>query len=163
MAAILLGMTPYNLREALADDNLPRALATALLPALTYCLLRLAHEHAGRRYAVAGALLLAAVILSHAMMGAIFGAGLGLLAILLFVLRGATMRGVLHALGMLAGGLAFSGAWLLLILSGGISDLNQQAVTEALGIFLISTSLNPRYRFDDHAIIYVLISVALTS
>src|SRR5205085_7987448 len=85
----------------------------------------------------------------------------GLLLVLMFLLRGATMRGVLHALGMLAGGLALSGVWLLPSLTGGISDLNQQAVTEALAIFPLSTYLNPLLRIDDHEILYVGLGLCL--
>jgi uncharacterized membrane protein len=155
LGALLFALAPDNLRVALAEGNLPRILATALLPGLTYCLLRLLTDDGQRRHAAAGALLLMGIVLSHAMMGAIFGVSLGLLAVLLFLIHGGPARRVLSALGVLAIGLALSGWWLLPSLSGGISTLDQQAVTEALAIFPLTTYLNPFLRFGDREILYV--------
>lgn len=155
LGAMVLALAPDNLRVALAEGNLPRALASALLPGLTYCLVCILAGEGRRRHAVAGAFLVAMVILSHAMMGAIFGASLGVLAIVFFLLKGGPPGRLLRALGMLAIGLLLSGVWLLPSLSGGISELNQEAVTEALAVFPLTTYLNPLLRFDNHEVVYI--------
>jgi uncharacterized membrane protein len=160
LGALLFALAPDNLRVAFAEGNLPRALATALLPALTYCVLCLLGEEGRRRHAVIGALLVALIIVSHAMMGAIFGVGLGLVSVVLFLLRGGPFRRLFRALATLAIGLALSGWWLLPSLTGGITELNQSAVTEALAIFPLTTYLNPLLRYHDHEILYV--GLALT-
>jgi uncharacterized membrane protein len=161
LGAIVFALAPDNLRVALAEGNLPRTLATALLPGLTYCLLRLLTADGRRRHALAGVLLLTAIILSHAMMGAIFGAGLCLLALVLFLINGGPAERLRRALGVLGVGLALSGFWLWPSLSGGISTLDQAAVTEALAIFPLTTYLNPVLRFADREILYVGLALAL--
>lgn len=155
LGAFLFALSPDNLRVALAEGNLPRALATAFLPGLTYCLLCLLTGEGGRRHALIGALLVTAVILSHAMMGAIFGVSLGLVAVTLFFIGRVPFSRLVRALGTLAVGLALAGVWLLPSLSGGISELSQEAMTEALAVFPLSVYLNPFLRQSDLEILYV--------
>jgi len=155
LGALLLALAPDNLRVALAEGNLPRSLATAFLPGLTYCQLCLLTGEGGRRHALIGAWLVTAVILSHAMMGAIFGVSLGLVAVTLFLLGRVPVYRLLRALGMLAVGLALAGVWLLPSLAGGISELSQEAMTEALAVFPLSVYLNPFLRQGDREILYV--------
>jgi uncharacterized membrane protein len=155
LGALLFALSPDNLRVSFAESNLPRALATALLPALAYCMFCLLGEEGRKRHAIVGALLVAAIIVSHAMMAAIFGVGLGLVSSVLLLLRGGPFRRLFRALAPLAIGLALSGSWWLPSLTGGITELNQSAVTEALAIFPITTYLNPRLRYRDHEILYV--------
>jgi uncharacterized membrane protein len=159
--ALLFALAPDNLRVALAEGNLPRTLASALLPALTYCLLCVLRGEGRRRHLIAGGLLLTATILSHAMMGAIFGAGLGALAVLLFLLKGSSARSTLDALSVLVVGLLLSGVWLLPSLTGGISSLDQQAVTEALVIFPLTTYLNPVLRFENPEALYLGLALSV--
>ena len=75
IGGVLLVLMPDNIRVAFAEGNLPRVFAAALLPAAFFCLLNVLTGDRWRGYWFAGlAGMLALVILSHAMMGAIFGA-----------------------------------------------------------------------------------------
>ena len=74
---------PDNLRVAFAEGNLPRAMATALLPLALYFLLRVVHAEAGRFDRQGLALCMAAIVLAHAMMAAIYAACFALLVGLL--------------------------------------------------------------------------------
>jgi uncharacterized membrane protein len=145
---------PDNLRVALAEGNLPRVVASALLPFVIYCLLRLLE--AGRRRHQAGlALCFAALTLSHAMMAAIYAAGCITLAFLMLVARATPRRWAALAMGLVTIGLLLSGWWLLPSLRGGITGINAAAMTEALAVFPLTHYLNPSARFGNPEAIYI--------
>jgi uncharacterized membrane protein len=75
MAALggaLFMILPDNLRVGLAEGNLPRALATALLPAAFYALLRALEPDGRRRHLLALTGIFATLVMCHAMMAAIY-------------------------------------------------------------------------------------------
>ena len=156
---------PDNVRVALAEGNLPRVLATALLPLTVYWLLRSLEKEGTRWHRLALSLCFAATVLSHAMMAAIYAACCGLLALLCWAWRMTTMRRVILAVASVAIGVALAGWWLLPSLTGGITELDQQAMTEALAVFPLTTYLNPALRAGDPEIVYpgaaVLLAAAL--
>ncbi len=73
---------PDNLRIAFAEGNLPRVLATALLPITFYFFLKLTVFEGKRWHFAAVVVCVGLVVLSHAMMAAIFIVGCGLFAVL---------------------------------------------------------------------------------
>lgn len=165
LAASLAAWLPDHLRVAFAEGNLPRALAAAWLPLALYFLLRLLFprdaqaEKISRGALIGLAVTLCVIVWSHAMMGAIFAAGLGtllLLAALIGKIR--ATRFVAGAVGI-AAGLGLSAVWLLPSLTGGITEINAGALSEALARFPPTISLNPFLRLSNPEIFYL--SVAL--
>jgi uncharacterized membrane protein len=146
---------PDNIRVALAEGNLPRVLATALLPLAVYCLLRVLEEQPARRYWLGLVLCFAAIVLSHAMMAAIYAACCGVVALLFLGGRTTTPRRAVGAISGIALGLLLSSWWLLPSLTGGITEINAAAVTEALTVFPLTYYLNPTARIGTPEAIYV--------
>ena len=84
---ILFLYLPDNLRVALAEGNLPRVLAVALLPVMVYLLLRSIGESGTIWHRSGLALCFMALVLSHAMMPAIYAVCCGLIIALIWLKR----------------------------------------------------------------------------
>ena len=157
---------PDNVRVALAEGNLPRVLTAALLPLTVYFLLRSLEKDGTRWHWIALALCFAGVTLSHAMIAAIFAVCSVALALIVWVGRATTLKRVVLAGVSVALGLLLSGWWLLPSLTGGITELNSEAMTEAQPVFSLVTYLNPTERLGNPEIVYpgamlLVISAAL--
>jgi len=151
---VLYLFLPDNVRVALAEGNLPRVLATALLPLAVYFLLRSLEETGSRWHRVGLALCFALIVLSHAMMAAIYAACCALLAVLCWFGHITTTRRALLGITGAALGVMLSGWWLLPSLTGGITELDTAAMTEALATFPLITYLNPTLRAGNPEIVY---------
>ena len=155
VGGVLFLMLPDNLRVMFAEGNMPRVLATGLLPLAFFLLLNLVERGGRGRDFVSVGVVMGLIVLSHAMMAAIFLLGLGLYVIVYWL----TVRGHprLIALGAVAlgSGLFVSAWWLLPSLTGGITELNQAAASEAVATFPMSVVLNPGLRAGDKEIFYV--------
>lgn len=151
---ILYLFLPDHVRVALAEGNLPRVLANALLPFTVYFLLRALEPDGKSRHYLGLALCFALTVLSHAMMAAIHAVCCVVLSLLIWVWRATSMRRVIMAVIGMGLGLLLSGWWLLPSLKGGITELNASAMTEALAVFPLTTYLNPFLRAGDPEIVY---------
>ena len=150
---------PDNVRVAMAEGNLPRVLATALLPVTFYLLFDiLTRGHSKARFALL-ALFMMLVILTHAMIGAIFLSCLVMTALFYWALARARPRDVGSALAALGCGVLLSGWWLLPSLTGGITELNTAAAGEALASFPLTTSLDPVLRAGNKEVYYLGLSL----
>ncbi len=130
LAGLLYLFLPDHVRVALAEGNLPRVLANALLPYLLYALLR--SLEGSRKGAVGLALLLALTVLAHPMIAAIDVLLLGGLALLLAAIQRAPVQGLGRSLAALGLGVLLSSAWLIPSLrGGGIARLNPEALQAA--------------------------------
>jgi uncharacterized membrane protein len=163
VGGILYLVLPDSLRVAFAEGNLPRTLAVALLPAALYFLLNVL-EYGGRRRDFIGlAVMTGLVVLTHAMMAGIFILSLGLLAVSHWLFaRGRFRTAATGAIG-LGTGLAISAWWMFPSLTGGITELDQAAASEAIAQFPVSVALNPGLRGSDSEIFYVGLSLVLTT
>ncbi|MCL5958153.1 MAG: 6-pyruvoyl-tetrahydropterin synthase-related protein [Chloroflexi bacterium] len=162
MGGILYALIPDNVRVAFAEGNLPRVLATALLPITFFFVLKTMDPSTNRRiHVVALALMISLVVLSHAMMAAIFVVSLALFCATYWLLGGSHRQGLSQATSGLLGGLLLSGWWLLPSLTGGITELNQSAVSEALADFPLSTSFNPSIRLESPEQFYMGMGLGL--
>ncbi|MBX0329058.1 hypothetical protein K2Z83_15370 [Oscillochloris sp. ZM17-4] len=155
LGGALFMILPDNLRVGLAEGNLPRALATALLPAAVYALLRALEPGGRRRHLLALTAIFAALVLSHAMMAAIYGVCAFALAALWAASGLSTPARAARALAAAAFGIMLCGWWLLPSLTGGITELNADAMSEALAVIPLLQYLNPRGRIGDPEAIYV--------
>jgi uncharacterized membrane protein len=151
---LLFLVLPDNVRVALAEGNLPRVLAAALLPLTLYLLLRAMEKDGTRRHWLGLSVCFALIVLCHAMMAAIYAACCALLAGLCWIARVTTLKRAALALACAALGLMLSGWWLLPSLTGGITELDSAAMTEALAVFPWTTYLNPLLRMSDPEIVY---------
>ena len=155
LGGVLFLFLPDNVRVALAEGNLPRALASALLPLAIFCLLRALEADGGRRHAAGLSLCFAAIVLCHAMMGAIYAVCSALLVAGCWISRIATFRRAFYAGASVALGIGLSGWWVLPSLSGGITAIDASAMTEALAVVPWSQYLNPFARAAGPETIYV--------
>ena len=151
---ILYVFLPDNVRVALAEGNLPRVLAAGLLPLWTYLLLRSAETPRRPWHRLALALCTALIVLSHAMMAAIYALGGALLVVWLWLFGKTRLRAVVLSMLSIVLGILAAGWWFFPSLTGGITDINASAMTEALAVFPITTYLNPLLRLRDPEIVY---------
>lgn len=161
LAATLFLMAPDHLRVALAEGNLPRALASVLFPLALYFLLRLL-ETPARRWKFFLVLTFTLTVLTHAMMAAIAAVTLGVVALLAAAFGATPLKNALTALVWMALGMALAGFWLLPSLQGGITGLDARAMTEALAVIPLMQMLRPNLRENLEGI-YVGASLLLTA
>jgi uncharacterized membrane protein len=146
---------PDNIRVAFAEGNLPRVLATAWLPVTVYFLLRILEGQEKRWHYLGLMLCFALLVLSHAMMAAIYAACSFLLMGLYWGVSATVRRQVWRATASLLLGIGLSGWWLLPSLTGGITELDASALTEAQAVFPLTTYLNPLLRRQNPEVVYV--------
>ena len=145
---LLFLFLPDNLRVALAEGNMPRTLATALLPLALYFLLLILetdgkNQEGQKRWVAALALCFTTILLCHAMMAAIYAACLGLLALLSWIFRSTSFQRLVWAAGAMAAGILLGSWWLLPSLTGGITEIDASAMTEGLAVIPIQLYLRP--------------------
>lgn len=161
IGGLLFMVFPDNLRVAFAEGNLPRLMATALLPAALFFLLNLLENPRSKRNFTGLVVMIGLIVLSHAMMAGIFLLGLGLYAVTYWLIKGARVDAVVTGLLALVTGLLISGWWLLPSLTGGISELDNDAASEAIAEFPPSVALDPSLRGSNNEIFYIGLSVVL--
>jgi uncharacterized membrane protein len=155
LGGILFLFLPDNLRVGLAEGNLPRVLATALLPVVIYLLLCSLEETGTIWHRLGLGLCFAVIVLSHAMMAAIYALCCGLIIAFIWVKNTGYVRQAVQTMGFMLLGILLSAWWLLPSLIGGITGLNASAMTEALAVFPLSNYLNPTLRIGNPEAVYV--------
>lgn len=161
VAGILFVLFPDNLRVAFAEGNLPRLAATMFLPTAVYFLVNLM-ERGGKRRDVAGlAIVVALIVLSHAMMAGIFLLGLGLYVISHWLITGGRFKVAAVGAGTLTTGLLISAWWMFPSLTGGINELDNSASSEAIAQFPVDVALNPGLRSGNNEVFYVGITALI--
>lgn len=155
LGGILFLFLPDNLRVALAEGNLPRVLAIALLPCVVYLLLRSIGEAGTIWHRLGLAVSFMVLVLSHAMMAAIYAMCCGLIIVFIWVKRTAPMKPAVKTMVFILLGILLSAWWLLPSLFGGITGLNASAMTEALAVFPITNYFNPTLRIGNPEAVYV--------
>lgn len=149
MAGIVWVVWQDNVRVAFSEGNFPRVLATALLPALFAFFLIVLKERKAFFSIIVNVFLIHLVILTHAMIGAIYCICLGLFAFFLWIFRGCALGDFVRGIAALAVGILSSSWWLLPSLSGGITGIDAEAVKEVIRFVSAVVSFNPLYRFSN--------------
>lgn len=163
LAGLFFAFYPDHWRVAFAEGNLPRLSVVALLPVgawLAHGVLQ-AETRKSRTRALGLSLLVALMVLCHAMAAAIAITMLMAFGILYTLWSQQRAQGLLHLLLSLALGLALSAWWLLPSLQGGITGLSAAAMSEALASFLPSQALNPTLRLGNPEAFYLGLSFPL--
>lgn len=155
IGGVIFTFLPDNLRVALAEGNLPRTLATAILPLAFYFFLRVLEKGSTTWHRLWLAVCFSAIVLAHAMMAAIFAVCTGLVGFLFWMARLTGWRNLGTAILSISIGMLLSGWWLLPSLTGGITELDSSAMTEALAVFPIADYLNPWLRVGNPEAVYV--------
>ncbi len=155
IASALYLFLPDHLRVTFAEGNIPRVMAFSLLPLTFYFLVQTIESGGRRRDFVSLSLCIALIVLSHAMMAAIFFVCLALFTLIHWEISRAPAQGALAGLFGLGVGMVLSGWWLFPSLTGGITELNQTASSEALVSFPISFVLDPIIRLRDREAYYL--------
>lgn len=163
LAGIFFVIFPDNIRVAFAEGNLPRIISTALLPAAFFFLVNLL-EHNGRKRDFVGLVVLVGlIVLSHAMMAGIALLGFGMYAVSYWLVGRGTLKAAAIGAGALTIGLFVSAWWMFPSLTGGITELDNAAASEAIAQFPVSISFNPGLRSTNHEIFYVGLSVFIAT
>jgi len=149
MAGMIWLIWQDNVRVAFSEGNLPRVLATALLPLLFFLFLHTIQNRKSYKGLIAMVIMIHLVILCHAMMGAIYCICLALFGFFLWVFRGCNLPNLFQAILGLLLGIISSGWWLLPSLTGGITNINVQAVKEIIQFVSAEVSLNPFCRLSN--------------
>ena len=161
VGGLLFLILPDNVRVAFAEGNLPRIMATSLLPLAFYFLINMLSEGARKRDFAGLAIILSFIVLSHAMMVAIFALGLGLFAITYWFVSRAPAGVAGRSVFALVTGLMLAGWWLGPSATGGITEIDQEAASEAIAFFPIDVAFNPTLRSSDREIYYVGVTLFL--
>ncbi len=155
VGGVLFTFLPDNIRVALAEGNLPRVFATALLPLMIYLLLRTIEETGPAWHRIALAFCFAVIVLSHAMMAAIYAVCCGLILLVLLSKRSISIQKAFRIVLFILLGIMISAWWLIPSFSGGITELDTSAMTEALAVFPITNYLNPGLRVGNPEAVYI--------
>lgn len=158
---ILYIIFPDNIRVAFAEGNLPRLAAAALLPTAFYFLLKVLENPRSKRNFVGLAVTISLIVLSHAMMAGIFLVGLGMYAVVYWLIKGERFRVAATSVTGLVTGLLISGWWLLPSLTGGLAELDNTEGSEAIASTSPSVALNPGLRSSDNEIFYIGLTAVL--
>lgn len=161
MAALIWLIWQDNVRVAFSEGNLPRVLATALLPLLFALFLRVVTQKKPYGAIIATILTVHLVLLCHAMIAAVYCICLSLFALFLWIFQGCNIRDFNRGILALLAGILSAAWWLLPSLSGGIAGIDAQAVKEIVQFVPAQTSLSPLYRFKNIEAFYWGISLVV--
>jgi len=158
LAAAVAGMAwtvwPDHLRVALAEGDLPRTVATALLPLLFLAFLDSLERRRWPWSGLAFIALLSLTVLSHAMTAATVCVAFSFLSLLHWWFGGSRLRDVARTLTLSVLGLLVSSWWLLPGLSGGVTAIDAQAAGRAIAYFSALESFNPLLRLSNPEVFY---------
>ncbi len=152
---VLFLFLPDNIRVAMAEGNLPRVLATAMLPITIFFLLHSLEETSNLWHRIGISICFMAIVLSHAMMAAIYAVCAVLLVLLIWIWQKTSLRNAVLTIVCIFLGLLLSGWWLVPSFTGGIAELDTSAMTEALAVYPLTHYFNPGIRLSDPEAVYV--------
>ena len=161
MAALVWLLWQDNVRVAFSEGNLPRVLATALLPLLFALFLHIITRRKSYGAIIAVILTVQLTLLCHAMIAAVYCLSLALFVFFLWVFQGCSVKDLARGLMVLAAGVLTSSWWLLPSLSGGITGIDAQAVKQVVQFVPAHISLSPLCRFKNVETFYWGISLIM--
>jgi uncharacterized membrane protein len=154
---------PDNVRVAFSEGNLPRVLASAFVPLLFYLMLDFFERPQHQINLVGISAIFLLFVFCHPMMAAIYAIFAAIIALLSWLVKMSNWRSATLVIACIALGIGLAGWWLLPSLTGGITELNATAVTQALPVSSLSTLLNPLLRLRNPEIEYSGLSLVVFS
>ncbi|NLK51882.1 MAG: hypothetical protein GX295_05500, partial [Syntrophomonadaceae bacterium] len=161
IAAVVWLLWQDHVRVAFSEGNLPRALATALLPLLFALFLHIITQQKSNRAIIVLIVSVQLALLCHAMMAAVYCLSLALFAFFLWVFQGCSIKDLARGILVLVAGILSSSWWLLPSLIGGITGIDAQAVKEVVQFVPAHISFSPLHRFTHVDTFYWGISLVL--
>lgn len=156
--ALIWVVVPENLRVGFSEGNVPRMLALMFLPLLIYLVLAIQNSEKRGIKIVALAATVSLIILSHAMMGALFLITLTLYLFLIMLFGGTSFKDFIRTVGVFVVGILLTCWWLVPSLVGGITGVNAEAATDTMRYFSPVVRLNPWERLHNYDAFYFGIS-----
>lgn len=158
--AILWFFVPYNLRIIFSEGNIPYIIINSLLPLIFLYYYKSVKEKRARDYLVL-ALLMSTATLTHAMLAAMTGVGLFIMAFADWIVNKRFLNNII-ALVYAFLGIMSSSFWLYPALKGGIMSIDKGAAYEVMKSlsYPLVVSLNPLLRFSDIETYYFGLSFA---
>jgi uncharacterized membrane protein len=163
LGGILFLMIPDNIRVAFAEGNIPRVLASCLIPLLFYLVLDLFDRKDRIGNLIGIGLIFAISVFCHPMMAAIYAVFTGGFLLLVWILGSINFVQFAKVMAAIFLGIASSAVWLFPSLTGGITDINSTAVTQGLISVPLTTLLNPLARISNPEGLYFGISIFILS
>ncbi|MDD4802865.1 MAG: 6-pyruvoyl-tetrahydropterin synthase-related protein [Syntrophomonas sp.] len=148
MTGLLWLVWQDNVRIAFSEGNFPWVMAIAFLPSLFIAFLQVMSKKKTASAIITTIVLIHIVILSHAMIGAIYLVCLCGFAFFLWIFNGCRIQDGITGIGVLLVGIGTSAWWLLPSLTGGIVGLDTDAAKAAIQMIPASISFDPFYRFS---------------
>ncbi|HCJ10861.1 MAG TPA: hypothetical protein DHW14_06835 [Clostridiales bacterium] len=155
LAGLCWAVWPDHIRVALAEGNLPRVVATALLPLLFAAFLGSLERRKWPWSGLAFVLFLNLLVLSHAMMAAIACVVLAVFSLFYWWFGGIRGADVARGLALTALALLCSAWWLVPSLSGGITAIDPEAARQAIHLVPPAVSFNPLLRLQNPESFYL--------
>lgn len=161
--AVLWFFVPNNLRVLFSEGNLPYVLVNSLLPVIVLFYYQAVRERK-LLYYILLSLSMFIVTLSHAMLSAMLGMSLFILAVF-DSLSNTNYMSNLGALIFAFLGIMLSSFWLYPALQGGIMGLNKEAVANVMSMltYPLTSSLNPLLRYENIEVYYFGLAFAVTA
>lgn len=148
-----------NVRVACSEGDLPRVLATALLPLLFVLFVNLMERRKSFLVIICTVVLIHMIILCHAMIGAVYCICLVAFSFFLWSFGGCRLKDCLIGAVVLSIGVLSSSWWLLPSLTGGITEIDVEAVKSTVQFIAAKVSFNPFYRLTNRETFYWGISL----
>ncbi|MCB2178842.1 hypothetical protein KQH61_05460 [bacterium] len=134
---------PDLVRIAFSDGNMQRHLTNALIPLAFFLVLHILQSKAKPATYLGLAGVFGLLVLSHPMMAAIIATMAALLIAIAFLTKSADIRQSLLLLTTIVLGILTTSFWLLPSLTGGITELNPEAVIAGLDIIPLLKLISP--------------------
>lgn len=160
--AILWFFIPDNLRVLFSEGNIPFVIVNSMIPFIFLYYYKSIRENGVKNLLILSALMFF-ITLNHAMITAMIGMSLFMLALINVIINKNIKRNVL-ALVYAFLGIMVSCFWLYPALKGGIMGIDSGAVSEVMKLltYHLTRSLNPMLRFNNIEIYYYGIAFAFT-
>ncbi|NLW91919.1 MAG: hypothetical protein GXY34_10035 [Syntrophomonadaceae bacterium] len=163
MAGVVWVVWQDNMKVALAEGNLPRILTTAILPLAFWIFFNSINpQFRNKTWPIVGSVSLVFIlVLSHAMMTAIYCVCFMIFAITWWLFGGTSLKLVFRGLVSIVTGLLLSAWWLLPSLKGGLAGMSKEAAGGAVMYMRALESFDPLVRFSNPSTHYWGVSLLL--
>ncbi|MCX7922674.1 MAG: 6-pyruvoyl-tetrahydropterin synthase-related protein [Clostridia bacterium] len=154
---------PDNLRVLFSEGNISRVVVTSVFPYLLLAVWSYM-ESRNKRTLILISLSMTAITLCHAMISAMVGITVFIYVLIYSIAEKKPRQGI-EAVAAVLLGIAMAGVWLYPALKGGITSMDQSAVSELMqGLtYPFTQSLNPLIRFQSADNFYFGISVFIAA
>lgn len=161
--AILWFFVPYNLRIIFSEGNIPYVIVNSLIPFVFFFYYKALKENKIKDY-LALAFLMSTITLAHAMLAAMTGISLFILAAVDSVINKRIFTNIV-VLTYAFLGIMLSSFWLYPALKGGIMAIDKGANSEVMRSlsYPLTISLNPFLRFSDIETYYFGLAFAIVA